>query len=1265
MKKLVLLAFAIAAYAGSVFAQTVPSHDKYVEMGSTIPWYTAYNNWQPGTPLYNGDSQAAENDQFFISRVKPRKRFTFMETQVKETLDPDRKLLWWCPINESGWNALPSYFFNGEAYSMWNYTDTYGNWTAPLIQVPAAFLDVCHKNGVRSGCVASVPFGAGPTPTDGGHGSNINALVTGGYQKLLKYLRYYGVDGIGFNSEFSWGSLNPTGFKNLMGDCYSNAEAYGVPFNNAWYSFTGNSGYYSDFSVLNSGCVEWFHYNGKKVSDAYFLNYNWSSSQLATSQTTAEGQGRSGYDVYGGMDFQGRSSASWVALKDYKISFGIWGAHNTNMIFINQGENGSSPVQKQLTYQKISENVFTGASYNPVNTPQVTNLLCHTSKSMDFHGFSSFITARSTLMPQYGNGTLADDPFVTYFNMGNGQFWKENGETTYDGVWYNIGMQDQLPSWRWWWTKNFMGKNASDATTDMEALFNWEDSWFGGSSLEVKGGTDIAYLQLFKTKYQTKSTGDYLTIRYKVLSGTGKVSWACSTEANPKTEVSASIATITSSSEIGKWVEKQINITSGRNGIKLQNAVVCLLGLKFEDTSSDFKILIGEIALTSGKPGSMVTPSSPKILSSKVMSYNYKGADVKVFFDMTDNDKYSAGRQAYETIYNSDVNTWFYKIYVRQEGGEPKLCTATTSWASYVVAAPYDAELGGKIQVGVSAVSMDGRKESEIAWGEEMSLPTPIVVEGTEIDKPVIKPNEEFSVKFQDPNHPTATWEIINSATGVTVKTVANALGVTTSLSEVGMYDVKITSGDAVAYTRGLIQVSPESTGTLPKIASFTTDKTVATTEDKINLSYVAERLGEGKVSRAVKVDDPYMLRFPSLKAQAPYTYMMWFKAESISHDTQGTNLISKTSFTDVWPHDNWGDFWVQIRPEVTASIYSYTQGSLHAENEISFNVYGWDEHDKPRDGMMSTGYSVIPDQWSHLVITLDTDGNEKMYFNGRLVASSKDNEVSNGGQRMNGDVYIGGAGVYKAGFTGWIDDFQVWDRVLTDSEVKTAMNGYAEGATIPSGLIGYWDFETLESDGESFANRGTAGADKKAQYVEKITGNGPTYCETRAVNNDQLGMPILSGSLEVKTSAKWDVAPGTVSDKGGTLEEGTAKVSYAVAGEYTPKLTLENMWGSDSKTIDFITVTTAGSGVEQSVVEMMGVYPNPFTDFVNIMFAEEGVYTAQIVALDGRVIEDKVMSVAAGEGVRIDINGEQGTYILRILDNKGVAVRTMKLIKK
>ena len=204
MKRLSLLALFVAV-CGIASAQSRPSHEQYVSMGAEgADWYNAYQNWQPGTPLYNGTS-AAENEEFFISRVKPRKRFVNVDTQVKESLDSERKLLWWCPLGEANngnWNGIPSYWFGGEVYSMWSYTDIYGNWTAPLIQAPAAFLDACHKNGVRSGVVAAVPFGAQPTPNDGGHGTNISALYNGGYEKLLKYLRYYGVDGIGFNSEF-------------------------------------------------------------------------------------------------------------------------------------------------------------------------------------------------------------------------------------------------------------------------------------------------------------------------------------------------------------------------------------------------------------------------------------------------------------------------------------------------------------------------------------------------------------------------------------------------------------------------------------------------------------------------------------------------------------------------------------------------------------------------------------------------------------------------------------------------------------------------------------------------------------------------------------------------------------------------------------------------------------------------------------------------------------------------------------------------------
>ncbi|MEG1998888.1 MAG: hypothetical protein RR015_02625, partial [Bacteroidales bacterium] len=134
--------------------------------------------------------------------------------------------------------------------------------------------------------------------------------------------------------------------------------------------------------------------------------------------------------------------------------------------------------------------------------------------------------------------------------------------------------------------------------------------------------------------------------------------------------------------------------------------------------------------------------------------------------------------------------------------------------------------------------------------------------------------------------------------------------------------------------------------------------------------------------------------------------------------------------------------------------------------------------------------------------------------------------------------------------------------------------------------------------------------------------------------SNDELGNPAISGSYEVKTTPKWSLPDAT-----GITESGNSAVtSYAAEGTYTAGLTLGNMWGNDSKTLIDYVVVTFPDGVEESVIEVMGIYPNPFTDFVNIMFTKGGKYTAQIVALDGKLIETKELNVSDGEGVRVDV---------------------------
>jgi hypothetical protein len=72
------------------------------------------------------------------------------------------------------------------------------------------------------------------------------------------------------------------------------------------------------------------------------------------------------------------------------------------------------------------------------------------------------------------------------------------------------------------------------------------------------------------------------------------------------------------------------------------------------------------------------------------------------------------------------------------------------------------------------------------------------ILDNIVIDKPVIKPNENFTISFEDPNHATANWVITNSATGEVVATVNDGKLVefNSGLSEVGSYDVAYINRD-------------------------------------------------------------------------------------------------------------------------------------------------------------------------------------------------------------------------------------------------------------------------------------------------------------------------------------------------------------------------------------------------------------------------------------------------------------------------------------
>lgn len=1231
--------------SGTLFAQTTPQHPHYIKNESTTPFYTAYRNWTVGSPLYGDDTQAAADEEFFISRVKPKTRFTNAQTQVDPQLNSQRKMLWWCPIGTTdgdNWNAKPSYFFDSEVFSMWSYVDIYGNWTAPFVRMPAAFMDVCHKNGVVTSVLASVPWAETLNP-DTGHGANFKALYDGGTDKLLQFLRYYGIDGIGFNSEFYSGSLTTPLKEMLTGAFEKKDEANWPTFHNCWYSLMGNGGTVSDYSQLNSGCSDWFDWQGKTTSDAYFLNYNWGSSHLNTSQNTARGFGRNSFDVYAGMDFQGRSSAAWTALKDYDISVGIWGAHNMNMVFEGRGALGSSPVQRQKTYQLTSENTFTGSSFNPVNTPEISDKLRHTPTATDFHGFSSFITARSAMW----SNDLSREPMVTYFNLGNGLYFNVEGETAFENEWYNLGMQDYLPTWRWWLTKGFMGRTADDVllrTTGLQPEFTWDDAWFGGSCLQISGQTEEQYLHLFKTKYPVQ-TGDVLTIRYKVVSGTGTMAWACSVEDAEDTEVAGKIETVQADDEV--WVEKTINIGTGRNDLKIAGKTLAMLAMKFTETSSDFKVYIGEISLTRG---TAAKPATPICRSSEMLGSNYKGVDMKIFYKMVEDYPSTSA----DPVYNADVNTWYYKVYTQQEGCEPVMCSATTSWAAYVVGAPYNNEVGGKMRIGISAVSLDGKAESEIAWGEYQAIPAPTISSEISIDKPIIKANEEFTIGYVDPNHPAAReWKIQNVRTDEFVKTVADAASFTTTLPEEGIYNLFLINSEGEEIKNyGMIQISSDEVGAMPRIESLmangSTEPIEVNTNETVTLSYVG-RDADGHVSRGLNLNerafgvDGRQLGFSTL---TPFSISFWFKAEQFIHGSAGTQLLNIRSSTDKWPASDWGYVWNDLDPDNT---FHFNLRAASANGGTQFTL---------------DDFKFLPNQWYHIAYVFGNQNGGRvitLYVNGKKVFTSPVvTDIYS--WRQDNFILFGGGAFNRSGVNGLLDEFQIYNKAITEEEVLTSMK-HMEVA--PENLIGYWDFESDPDDQDRIystgANKSIYGSLIQVTTISEGNNQYTPFPSTFAT-----GAPFIPGEIyQVETLPTWNLSKAatieTPSD--GNTTAGSVGVSYRETGEYTATLTLQNGWGKDTKTFNFIKVNLEDAIDEANVVDFT-TYPNPFVDQVNVQFAKEGNYTIEVTAINGQVVASRQAKVSDGEFVQMGINAEPGHYLV-VIKHAGKTLKVIKVIKK
>ncbi|MEG1905354.1 MAG: hypothetical protein RR212_13230, partial [Bacteroidales bacterium] len=89
-----------------------------------------------------------------------------------------------------------------------------------------------------------------------------------------------------------------------------------------------------------------------------------------------------------------------------------------------------------------------------------------------FPGLANAILERSTIQ---------ELPFITSFSAGLGKHRFVNGEKKGTQDWYHRGMQDIMPTWRWWVDVPSANKK------DLSFNLNWDDAYNMGTSIVVKG----------------------------------------------------------------------------------------------------------------------------------------------------------------------------------------------------------------------------------------------------------------------------------------------------------------------------------------------------------------------------------------------------------------------------------------------------------------------------------------------------------------------------------------------------------------------------------------------------------------------------------------------------------------------------------------------------------------------------------------------------------------------------------------------------------
>jgi hypothetical protein len=496
-------------------------------------------------------------------------------------------------------------------------------------------------------------------------------------------------------------------------------------------------------------------------------------------------------------------------------------------------------------------------------------------------------------------------------------------------------------------------------------------------------------------------------------------------------------------------------------------------------------------------------------------------------------------------------------------------------------------------------------------------------------------------------------------------------------LTETGSYDLHLTGvvrdeeGKTSTTTRtfgSFVQITSEGVGALPQIYTLTANDKEAdidvVTGEEIALAYTG-RPADGAGSQGVDLKEKrFGVRAGDLDLQGKkdFSVSFWLKINKLAAGE--TQLLAVAYKLDAWPKTDWGWLWSNV--DETGAMTSFTWRGTDRTNNNELR-YKYDNTKLPIGN------------WVHIAYTFDYDDSGKFqgefYVNGVKQERTRWNRQSNGDSYFKtepgyqSDVYeitanqvisVGGAAHGRAGIDGTIDNFTVWNKALTADEVKTSM-GDLQNYNLPASVLAFWGLEKEAAADYTFGAAGIKEGVKAGCHDYAATGAEGQGVFSWVESEYTSGCPFISGTAyPVTTLPTWKAKKGVVTESTGKDVAGTAKLSYAKAGDYEVTLTLANSLGQDQKTFRVIKV-----GVPEGIENAAGAELNAYTvdSQLFVELAEAGNYCINVYNAAGKLAATTAQQFNAGAKAQLTLH-QKGVYVLSV-EKDGKVVRTVKLLRK